>query len=138
MARSRPDTGEEKQIEGLALCAAWSPFESLLGDRAWGAILDLRGPWTEGLFDAWCAADPKITGEAAGVRIWRGSAFVRWNPIEIRADVRFDGEWSALSGDEADALRDGCRPLELSDFPKAGEYVPLPFRRGSKKNPAIA
>ncbi len=114
---TRKKTGSSR-IDGLSVAMASSPYE------AWtGVVLDLRGPWTDGLVEAWIALDDPT--QPVGLAAWEGSAIVGDGLRDRhRLEFVFEGRWRELLPRELEALGAGDRPLTMKRFPSRDALLP--------------
>jgi hypothetical protein len=119
MARTKKEALPAGRVEGLSIAAVSSPYADVTG-----TLLDLRGPWTSGLIDAWF--DYEDATQPVGIAAWSGTANVAYDDRTHEIVVTWEGSWRPLSEDEWAALRNGDRPLAMTSFPPADELLPLP------------
>jgi hypothetical protein len=122
MAKGKKEEPVTGRVEGLSIVMVASPFEGMNG-----TILDMRGPWTEGLIDRWCELSPDELDQPVGIAIWTGAAIVtdEW-ASRHRIQILWEGAWRRLRDDEFEALKNDDRPLAMTRFPSAAELLPLP------------
>jgi hypothetical protein len=71
MARTKKEALPAGRVEGLMIAACDPPYADVTG-----TLLDLRGPWTRGLIDAWF--DYVDVTQPVGIAAWSGAANVAY------------------------------------------------------------